>query len=404
MDLEPIDEDYAAALAAAAGSAPASASDDDDLAVRMSILSTPDRPKKSVTNYTATTPAPSYFTYSPNYQNDFRDVYHDDNEAAHEPDAQGIRTPSLLSSPSVASSLGFSTGRMSPLRRELSRPSSYHSHSRGPSDPSPIVRRTSRLKRRNRDALARRLSQLAHELTSANDDAVDDEGVDILTAQLEQFEGAVLKNSTTNSSPSTPSPRTTPQRTTSVDLRSPGDSIFSSPASSVFRTRFSDLSASIRRDPEPEPDPDPDPPLKKGMSAAQAKKVIAEAMKLNEELSQLVKNLQARQEESDHIHSLLVERAERAAQRILFLQSRITHLEEELHENDDELQHLRILLKAVEIQMPPHPDKELQRCISSFKQDYQTLKRKRASRSTINTLSSLGSPYPGTPYSGPPSR
>jgi hypothetical protein len=146
------------------------------------------------------------------------------------------------------------------------------------------------------------LSQLAHELTSANDDCVDDEGVDILTAQLEQFEGAVLKNSTSNSSPSTPSPRTTPQRTTSVDLRSPGDSIFSSPASSVFRTRFSDLSASIRRDPEPEPEPDPDPPLKKGMSAAQAKKVIAEAMKLNEELSQLVKNLQARQEESDVSH------------------------------------------------------------------------------------------------------
>lgn len=296
MDLDPVDDDFAAVASSA--SAPASASEDDDLAVRMSFLSTPDRPKKS--SYTATTPAPSYFTYADDYQNDYRHVYHDD-EAAHDA-SQGIRTPSLLSSPSVASSLGFSTGRMSPLRRDMSRSSSYHSpsHSRSTSDASPIVRRTSRLNRRRRDALARRLSQLAHDLTSADDESVDDESVSMLTAQLEQIEGAVLRNATTStSSPLTPSPRTTPQRTASVDLRSPGDSIFSSPPSSVFRTRFSDLSASIRRDPDPEPEPDPDPPLKKGMSAAQAKKVIAESMKLNEELSQLVKNLQARQEESD---------------------------------------------------------------------------------------------------------
>ncbi|KAI5457399.1 hypothetical protein BGZ63DRAFT_417122 [Mariannaea sp. PMI_226] len=405
MDLGPVDEDHAAALAAAAATVPASATDD-DLAVRMSFLSTPDRSKMPITNSTATTPAPRYFTYADDFHSDYHHIYRNDNETALESDAQGTRTPSLLSSPSVASSLGFSTGRMSPLKRDLSsRPSSsYHSHSRGPSDASPISRRTSRYNRRSRDALARRLSQLAHELTSSNDEEVDDEGVNLLTAQLEQIEGAVLKKPTSFSNPSTPSPRTTPHRTASIDLRSPGDSIFSSPASSVFRTRFSDLSASIRRDPEPEPEPDPDPPLKKGMSAAQAKKVIAEAMKLNEELSQLVKNLQARQEESDHIHSLLVERAERAAQRIIFLQSRISHLEGELRENDDELQHLRILLKALEIQMPPHPDKELQRCIASYKQDYQALKRKRTSRSNISTLSSLGSPYPGTPYKASPSR
>ncbi|KAH7015625.1 hypothetical protein EDB80DRAFT_566503 [Ilyonectria destructans] len=404
MDLDAIDEDHAAALAAAANAA--AAANDDDLAVgvRVSILSTPDRPKRPITNSPATTPAPSYFSYQNDYQNDYRHAYHDDNEAVQEPDAAGLRTPSLLSSPSVASSLGFSTGRMSPLRREVSRASSsFHSHSRGPSDASPIARRISRPARRNRDALARRLSQLAHELTTGDEDNVDDDGVDILTAQMDHLEGAVMRKPTSFSSPSTPSPLTTPQRPMSLDMRSPGESIFSSPGS-VFRTRFSDLSASIRRDRVPEPEPEPEPPVKKGMSAVQAKKVIAETMKLNEELSQLVANLQARQEESDHIHSLLVERAERAAQRILFLQSRISHLEQELHENDDELQHLRICLKAVEIQMPPHPDKELQRCISSFKQDYQVLKRKRASRSSFATISSVGSTYPGSPYPGSPSR
>lgn len=305
MDLDAIDEDHAAALAAAA--AAAAAANDDDLAVgvRVSILSTPDRPKRPITNSPATTPAPSYFSYQSNYQNDYRHAYHDDNEAAQEPDAPGLRTPSLLSSPSVASSLGFSTGRMSPLRREVSRASSsFHSHSRGPSDASPIARRISRPARRNRDALARRLSQLAHELTTGDQDNVDDDGVDILTAQMDHLEGAVMRKPTSFSSPSTPSPLTTPQRPMSLDMRSPGESIFSSPGSSVFRTRFSDLSASIRRDRVPEPEPEPEPPVKKGMSAAQAKKVIAEAMKLNEELSQLVANLQARQEESDVSTSL----------------------------------------------------------------------------------------------------
>ncbi|KAF7554790.1 hypothetical protein G7Z17_g2680 [Cylindrodendrum hubeiense] len=408
MDLDAIDEDHAAAMAAAAAAAAAAHEDDLAVGVSVGVFSTPDRPKRHITNSAATTPAPSYFSYQNEYQNDYRHSYHDDNEAANEPDAPGLRTPSLLSSPSVASSLGFSTGRMSPLRREVSRPSSsYHNHSRGPSDASPIARRISRPARRNRDALARRLSQLAHELTTGDEDNVDDDGVDILTAQLDHLEGAVMRNSTSFSSPSapsTPSPRNALQRPMSVDMRSPGESIFSSPASSVFRTRFSDLSASIRRDRAPTPEPVPEPPVKKGMSPAQAKKVIDEAMKLNEELSRLVTNLQARQEESDHIHSLLVERAERAAQRILFLQSRISHLENELHENDDELQHLRICLKAVEIQMPAHPDKELQRCITSFKQDYQVLKRKRANRSSFATVSSVGSPYPSSPYTGSSSR
>ena len=83
---------------------------------------------------------------------------------------------------------------------------------------------------------------------------------------------------------------------------------------------------------------------------------------------------------SQHIQELLIERAERAAQRILFLQNRISHLEYELKENDDEVQHLRICLKAVEIQLPSRSrlDPELQRCITSFKQDYKDLKIKRA--------------------------
>ena len=138
-------------------------------------------------------------------------------------------------------------------------------------------------------------------------------------------------------------------------------------------------------DPTSEAPQDKDQP-KKGLTLRQANKIVQEANKLNEELTAVVNNLRARQEESDHIHDLLIERAERAAQRIIFLQARIAHLEEELGQNDDELQNLRICLKAVEIQMPPHPDPTIQRCISTFKEDYQRLRRKRASRGSLSTL------------------
>lgn len=289
--------------------------------------------------------SPSYFSYS----NDYRNHEYHGHESEHDADSfpAGLRTPSLLSSPSVVSSLGYS-GHMSPLRRELSRPSLHDEEL----DASPTARRSTgrRPVEHNRDALARRLSHLAEQLTASHDD-FEDNGMDALTAQLDLMERAVnrrrsqhhnssygespyansplLRKSYSHAAPS-PSPvsRATPQRSVSVDLRSftntPARSLFSSPGSSVFRTRYSDLSASIFRDLEPKPDLDPPP--KTGMTIQQAKKVIAESIKLNGELSILVTNLKARQEESDHIHALLVERAERAAQRIIFLQTRIAHL------------------------------------------------------------------------------
>ncbi|KAF4988368.1 hypothetical protein FDECE_15075, partial [Fusarium decemcellulare] len=297
MDLAAIDEDPAAAIAAAEAAADAAVMDE------QLIFSTPDR-KQPVSNpsSTATTPATGYFSYSNEYRNEFRHRYQDDHESSHDQDLPGLRTPSLLSSPSVASSLGYSTGRMSPLKRELSRESRLSSHhDQEPNDVSPAARRSGRRDRANREALARRLSQLAHELTSGNDD-VDDNGVDILTAQLDHLEGSTrLKKTVSFSTPCTPSPRPTPRRPLSYDIRSPGDSFFGSPSpgSSIFRTRFSDLSASIRRDPEPEPEPEPAPPPNMGMTVAEAKLVVKEATLLNEELAQLVANLKARQEESD---------------------------------------------------------------------------------------------------------
>ncbi|RCI13146.1 hypothetical protein L249_0425 [Ophiocordyceps polyrhachis-furcata BCC 54312] len=162
----------------------------------------------------------------------------------------------------------------------------------------------------------------------------------------------------------------------------------------LFRTRFSDLSASLQRrtsrsdDDDDDDDHEDDDEPKRCATMAKLRrhnsKILVEVAKLNLELSAVVTNLRARREESDHINQLLIERAERAAQRIIFLQSRIATLEQELSENDDDLQHLHIRIKALEIQLKPHPDEDLQRCLSVIRHDYQALRRKRASRPVVD--------------------
>ncbi|KAG6026712.1 hypothetical protein E4U41_001191 [Claviceps citrina] len=293
----------------------------------------------------------------------------------------GLCTPPPCTSPSAASSIAFSnTGSgISPLRRELH-------HATPPLGSIDAV--TSRAARHD---IARRLSQLARRLTYDGPVAMNEV---ILGHQLEQLERAVCVTLS-------PEPKERGHGHNQASFESPvcsdAGSALASPVSSLFKSRFSDLSASLLREREAERERDNEPPQKKGMSAPQAEKVMAELGKLNDELSAVVNNLKARQEESEHIQGLLIERAERAAQRIIFLQNRIAYLEQELQENDGELQHLRICLKAVEIQMPPHPDKELQRCIAAFKNDYQALKRKRAHRANLASVMGFDSPQLGSP-------
>ncbi|EQB52802.1 hypothetical protein CGLO_07548 [Colletotrichum gloeosporioides Cg-14] len=110
-------------------------------------------------------------------------------------------------------------------------------------------------------------------------------------------------------------------------------------------------------------------------------------------------NLKARQEESEHIHQLLVTRAERAAQRIIFLQSRVRNLEEELQENDSELTYLRLGLKAIEVQLPLDVDPDLNQSILNWKADWTALKRKRAKNKSYDR-SAYSTPL-GTPIRPP---
>ncbi|OAA71403.1 hypothetical protein ISF_01954 [Cordyceps fumosorosea ARSEF 2679] len=347
---------------------------------------------------TSNGPAPS--------TNSFRSSY----ESYHELHAP-LSPPSHLvhrqSSPSVVSSLNYSSvpGGWSPLHRQTS------------STPSPsqvAAAANTRDTCSGRNELARRLTLLAQRL--ACDDDIDELA---FASQLEQMEKAV-------SPPSSPNPRRrqlpqheqrqagsssnsqtpNPQTPKSPPPRSETESVLGSPLS-MIRSQFSDLSLVSMREREREREQERLAEEERAsrertcIAEAQAKQLIAEANKLNEELSQVAENLKARQEEMEHINLLLVERTERAAERIVFLQNRVAYLERELDENDDELQHLRICLKAVEIQLPPNPDEELQRCINVFKEDFRQLKRSRASRAaSVASSRTFVTSAPTTPNPG----
>lgn len=265
-------------------------------------------------------------------------------------------TPPLLSSPSAASLASSSHGvlassaaaaLMSPGRRKD-----------GPGGGGGLLQSALPLDApgfppsQGRAALARRLGLLAQQLTTSVD--VDELA---LTTQLDLLERSLSHSPArirehhhhTPLATSTPhTPARTPHRHSLASLphhfsspayhhtpahlhlqhrparlgaRSHSDIVgmlpTSSPAPSLHRSRYSDLSASMlarlseinaaelfgepemREEPEPEPEPPVEKEKKGGMSAEQAEKVIVEAAKLNNELSTVVENLKARLEESD---------------------------------------------------------------------------------------------------------
>ncbi|TDZ23257.1 hypothetical protein Cob_v003710 [Colletotrichum orbiculare MAFF 240422] len=171
--------------------------------------------------------------------------------------------------------------------------------------------------------------------------------------------------------------------------------VWTSPSPSWLRTGLSEISPSVRSSFSFRRDtPSPEPTIEK-KPAVDTFRIASEAAKLNTELETLVTNLKARQEESEHIHQLLVTRAERAAQRIIFLQSRVQNLEEELQENDSELTYLRLGLKAIEVQCPADTDPDLAQSIQNWKSDWTALKRKRAKHKSYDR-SAYSTPL-GTP-------
>ncbi|KAK3321008.1 hypothetical protein B0T19DRAFT_403603 [Cercophora scortea] len=118
--------------------------------------------------------------------------------------------------------------------------------------------------------------------------------------------------------------------------------------------------------------------------AGVARLVVDEADRLSAQLASAVKGLQQRREESDHLHAMLVDRAEAAAARILELEKVVFDLEDEVSGNESELRHLRLELRAVEALcntlLPSDVDPDLVESIQNWKSDWQRLRDKMSAR------------------------
>ncbi|KAK3344141.1 hypothetical protein B0T25DRAFT_573099 [Lasiosphaeria hispida] len=114
--------------------------------------------------------------------------------------------------------------------------------------------------------------------------------------------------------------------------------------------------------------------------------VVAEVERLNDTLLEVVKMMKARREESNHIHALLIERAEAAATRILELEKEVADLEEEVGGNESDLRTLRIELRAIEALVPVEADQELVRSIENWKSDLALLREKVSAKKKVRRL------------------
>ncbi|RYP28011.1 hypothetical protein DL767_007411 [Monosporascus sp. MG133] len=106
--------------------------------------------------------------------------------------------------------------------------------------------------------------------------------------------------------------------------------------------------------------------------------------------------------ESEHIHDLLIMRAERAAQRIIYLERRVQELEDERNENEMEILNLQFQLKAIEVQclsyVPKDADQDLRESISAWKTEWSALKRKRARKKDYSADEARSSASPRNHY------
>ncbi|RYP46146.1 hypothetical protein DL768_007621 [Monosporascus sp. mg162] len=134
------------------------------------------------------------------------------------------------------------------------------------------------------------------------------------------------------------------------------------------------------------------------LSAVDAERVVAEAQNL-------CRGLEV------HIHDLLIMRAERAAQRIIYLERRVQELEDERNENEMEILNLQFQLKAIEVQclsyVPKDADQDLRESISAWKTEWSALKRKRARKKDYSADGASSSVSPRNHYaraSGSPSQ
>ncbi|KAI1781166.1 hypothetical protein F4818DRAFT_436359 [Hypoxylon cercidicola] len=312
----------------------------------------------------------------------------------HDHEAATPDKSSPSGSPSLSiHSLGIST--FSTMRRQLSSP-----FARPPSSPLHLLdaerEEHEEIVRDSKDVLVQRLNDLATQLSQQ--DYLREDSVNGLHAKVDEMENVL-------SARSNPSRRTQKSRPSSLMLQSSTslrDSFWSPLTPGQIMPNISNIplptlqSSSTQTEDNSMPNATRTKEANESrMSPAQTNQVVEMAQNLCKELESVIMSLRARQEESDarlfsaayHIHEMLITRAERAAQRIIYLEKRVKELERERNEGEMEMLNLQIQLKAIEVQclsyVPEDADEDLREGISAWKTEWSTLKRKRARRKVL---------------------
>ncbi|KFY70306.1 hypothetical protein V499_09280 [Pseudogymnoascus sp. VKM F-103] len=138
-----------------------------------------------------------------------------------------------------------------------------------------------------------------------------------------------------------------------------------------------------------------------GLSATKSALLAEEAEALLVQLTKTVSELKERREESEHIHDLLVVRAEKAAQRVIELEDHVSELDADYESTESELNFLRVQLRALEVQgldyVQFNDDEELTQSIINWKQQWADVEqRTKARRRKIKSEMSKTSTGTGT--------
>ncbi|KAI0506593.1 hypothetical protein F5B22DRAFT_623106 [Xylaria bambusicola] len=286
------------------------------------------------------------------------DIHHGDMSTTH---------PSPPGSPSMSPySLGMSP--LSPFRRQFRPPSRAPSSPLYPhSDsyhPSPDHGSHEDTTQDSRDVLVQRLSDL---VTRVSQGHVEDESIYALHAKVDELESVLrLRDKSSNI-------RYDGQDQSDLSWEPPHpDTLLPSDASSLVSPQRPSPSAKASKKTGPRASK---------MTREQAERIAAEAQDLHNSLEIFMSNLRDRQEETEHIHGLLIARLERAAQRIIQLEEQLKNLERERKESDTELLNMQIQLKAIEVQcmsyVPQGVDQELSESISAWQREYSAQRQKR---------------------------
>ncbi|KAI1117461.1 hypothetical protein F5Y14DRAFT_402702 [Nemania sp. NC0429] len=307
----------------------------------------------------------------------YRDDGDDDDDASLSPPA----------SPSISlSSLGLSP--LSPLRRPLSPPtlapsSPLYPHSESGS-PGLSHRRHDDAAQDSRAVLVQRLHDLTLQLSQRHRH-LHDESIDILHAKVDELEHVLSTPDYSSGTTGDSRPSRLPSRG-SADNGQDGSDHERRP-SHPDNLLLASLASPTRPSPSAKTRADCQAGAKADscaskMTLAQAEQVAAEAQGLHRSLEVVISNLRDRQEETEHIHGLLITRLERAAQRIIHLEEQLRDSERDRKESDAELLNLQIQLKAIEVQclsyVPQGADEELRESIDAWKMEWSALKQKRA--------------------------